>query len=170
MGTIDQIKSHFRLYQREYIQLFFIALIGKHVLNVITLHYTHPSDATRQAPSFKERIYRVMHHTCPVRTKNPTLQRLNLWMKGENYDASGTPEHNKKLRTECLVTPWNVSHFVAQFIITFFYPMQWLAIFMASFLFEIHEYVEYKCQDVSDILYNGLGIGSALLLKRYIAK
>lgn len=70
-------------------------------------------------------------------------------------------------RSTCLVTGWNVIHFLLHFILTLIFPCCWDAILLGSGLFELYEYFAHPCcciYDLGDYIYNITGVLFAFLV------
>jgi hypothetical protein len=59
---------------------------------------------------------------CAIRTKNPVLQKYSLLTKGESYVLSDNIKHNVEYRKTCIVTTWNIVHYILSYDRCFSFP------------------------------------------------
>lgn len=58
----------------------------------------------------------------------------------------------------CIMTGWNVSHFLFYLVLGFISPQKWRELILVGILFEVFEACFLKCHDWSDIFYNTAGV------------
>lgn len=153
-----RIVDHYSRYRYKYVALAIISLLIELFMQVVGFHYKPSPDRD----GVVDRIHEVMHKYCTVRTKNPWLQKIGHRLRGENYITTNSPEDNQKYTRECIVTPWNMFHFSAHFVLVLLFPECWVSIFLVSLTYEAYEYVAWKCHDYGDIFYNALGVALGL--------
>ena len=155
-------KEHIIKYKYDYIILIIIGAIIAYFVQVVIFDYKHEDPhwpITRKVHSFIQ--------DCTYKSDNKYLQAISEFTKGKNYIMQFDDETNKIYRKECIVTNWNSFHFLSHFILVLIFPHCYLAIFLASFLYEIYEYVAYDCHDIADVFYNIFGIILALTIRYF---
>lgn len=104
------------------------------------------------------------------------IKTNNFDILSKNYNFT-----NYKLLDNYL-NGWELAHFILYGILTYIYPKEWFFIFMIGILWEfIEEFFsqldlkycfkknyEYWYSRYEDIIMNSLGIGTALIIKKFI--
>ena len=159
------MKDRIKKYKVEYIQGIFICIILEIFIRYSAFNYDKKNE--KNYSNFRRGLFKLING-CSLKTKNPFFQKISNLVKGEKYVIQNSIEENKVFRNECVVTTWNFFHFLSHFFLTFFYPFFYPEIFAISFLYEIYEYFSFKCHDLSDVMYNVIGIfGGYPLRKMY---
>lgn len=85
-----------------------------------------------------------------------------LGKKGDNYylDDKGVATNPIVKHDDCMLTMWNMSHFVTHAIAGFIAPDYFLLDFLIGTGFEVYEGAGHECQDPTDIVCNVLGFVS----------
>lgn len=87
------------------------------------------------------------------------IQTINIdlsFLRGKNYylnDETST-EKNKN----CLTTMWNGIHVLFYFILGLLFPEHIKILSFLGIAFEVFEFFVFDCHDISDIIYNELGL------------
>ena len=165
--NLKALKERINKYKVEY---FFFIIVGVS-MNFIVQYTALKYDIAKEKSysNFRRKVYKLFS-SCFITSDNFFLQQLSNFVKGENYVPTMTPEKNKKFRTECIVTTWNLLHFLSHLLVVFVFPYFYREIFITSFIFEIYEYFGFKCHDLSDIIYNIVGLLAGYKLRKIYDK
>lgn len=149
------IIERFKKYKYEYIKLVCIGIL----IDLYVRYSAFDYDVSKENSysDFRKYVFKITNG-CFKKTNSKYLQELSDFVKGENYVVQYTKEENKAFKRKCITTTWNLIHFLSHLVITFFFPYFYIEIFIGSFVYEIYEYVWYKCHDLTDVLYNITGI------------
>jgi hypothetical protein len=89
--------------------------------------------------------------------------------RGTDYIYNSGNDHSdlEENLKGCMVTGWNLSHFIFHLFLGCAFPQYLFAMFMLSATFELLEFAFFNCHDSMDILLNtcGLILGQILRLK-----
>jgi|UniRef100_A0A6C0JPP1 hypothetical protein len=105
---------------------------------------------------------------------NKTANDYNIFSKNYNF--------TKYKLLDNYLNGWELAHFILYGILTYIYPKEWFFIFMIGILWEFieeffsqldlkycfHKNYEYWYSRYEDIIMNSLGIGTALIIKKFI--
>lgn len=85
------------------------------------------------------------------------------------YDSGNDHSELAKNLEGCMVTGWNLSHFLFHLTLGFFFPQYLFHMFILSAVFELFEFAWFNCHDSMDILLNtcGLILGRILSPQRF---
>jgi len=152
---INKIKERIEKYKKEYILFLICCVLLDRFVRYASLSYNIKEE--KNYSNFRKNIFKIISGSF-ITTTNPFLHQISHFVKGENYLVQFSKEKITKYRKECIVTCWNFFHFIAHFVAVFMFPYFFREIFLLSFLYEIYEYIVFKCHDLSDIVYNIMGI------------
>jgi hypothetical protein len=153
--NLSSLAERIKKYKVEYILFILVGLSMNAFISYTGLSYDKSKE---DSYSPLRRKLNKMTSGCFLRSDNPILQKLSHFVKGEKYIVQMSDEENLKFREECIITIWNMLHFISHLGVVFFFPYFYREIFAVSFLFEIYEYYVFKCHDISDIIYNVAGL------------
>lgn len=125
--------------------LWMLGIGGLGVLNVEWMVYlTH----TSYAP-----IVQKLYNHCYLTCQHPGCQFL-LKLRGDDYFLTfGDSTTEYRVKT-CLISLWNILHFVLFFIMGLVVPNVFWEVVLVSMIYEYAEYKLYNCHDVLDIVWN----------------
>ena len=95
---------------------------------------------------------------CAYETKNKYLQKYSESTKSSEYNILLSKEENVLFVKTCFITRWHMIHFIGHIVLGLLFPMFWFFILASSFSFEIWEYFNCNCHDITDIFVNCLGV------------
>jgi len=151
------LHAHWKQNESQYIQLLWI---GAGILMVVMLLYFFPSQ--RLLHGLQEHTSRCVWSCSPT---HPWVTSINQY-RGKKYFAY---ERDRAKDLEgCLVTTWNLIHFVSHLILGFVYPSCWFGILLVTSSFEVMECLLVDCHDVTDVIYNASGILVGVSLSSWI--
>ena len=127
----------------EYLWMLGIGWLG--FLNVEWMVYL---TRTSYAPMV-QKLYNHCYLTC----QHPICQTL-LKLRGDDYFLTFGDSTTKTRVKTCLVSLWNVLHFVLFFILGRVVPNVFWEVVVVSIIYEYAEYKLYNCHDAMDILWN----------------
>ena len=160
-GIHHIVFRHIKENKSSYIQLAIIRII----IEILLLKIFFAYDPNVQHTPWITNVHMLLSG-CVFKVEHPLLQKFSYACKGTKYLPDTTEEVCIQYRRECLVTSWNMLHFVSHFLLALIYPKCWVAIFTASGLYEIYEYFVHRCHDFTDPLYNAVGIALALGIRK----
>lgn len=88
----------------------------------------------------------------------------NCAIRGGNYIIED--KSMSKKMDNCLITSWNVSHFVMYAILGYNYPLYLPSLTALGITFEIYEHYRYDCADLMDIPSNIAGLCVGYMLSK----
>jgi hypothetical protein len=165
--NIKTLKDRITKYKVEYILFIMVGLSLEVFIRYAGMGYDIKKEKTYS--NVRRELYK-MASRCFYKSDKSFLQKLSHIVKGEQYVVQMSHEENMKFRKECLITTWNILHFISHLVVVFFFPYFYLEIFAVSFLYEIYEYFAYKCHDISDIFYNVIGLLMGYKLRKLYDK
>ena len=103
-------------------------------------------------------------------TINGKLKENHSKITSRGYDYYMSKYNKKKLNSQnelngCVITGWNLSHFLVHFISAIIFPQYWREQFILGFIFEGLEYP--VCHDTTDIWMNISGMIFGLMIANY---
>jgi hypothetical protein len=165
--TLKVLKERINKYKYQYIFGILIALSLEVFIRYSAFDYDIKKESSYS--DFRKYIYKIMND-CSIKTKNKNLQNFSYFVKGQKYVIQNSNDENEVFRSECITTTWNVFHFFSHFILVFIFPYFYREIFAISFLYEIYEYFAFKCHDLSDVIYNIMGLFLGYQLRKIYDK
>jgi hypothetical protein len=166
-SILKAIKERIKKYKVEYILFIIIGILSHSFLKYFFFDYNASND--KNYSNMKKNVNKLCND-CFFNTKNYLLQKISFFTKGEKYIVQKSDLENVKYRKECIITNWNMIHFASHLCITFLFPYFYREIFACSFLYEIYEYIFFKCHDIADIFYNVIGIFTGYQLRQIYDK
>ena len=163
----DKLIQRFKKYKVQYIQLALLSIIIDLFCRYSSFYYKKKEE--KNYSNLRREVNRIING-CFIRVKDRFLQKISNFVKGENYVPLNSPSEKLKFRTECIISIWNMFHFFSHAFFTFLFPYFYREIFLGSFLYEIYEYFAFKCHDISDVIYNVMGIFLGYKLRKMYDK
>lgn len=87
-----------------------------------------------------------------------TLENYSLHTKSDTYFPAASEEENRAFVKGCFMSRFQFIHLVGHFLMALVFPHFIGTIWITTALFELYEYVGYRCHDVTDLLYNTIGL------------
>lgn len=97
-----------------------------------------------------------------IPTSNENVAKTVTSLRGEHYYP-----HLDEQPTNCLITDWEIFHFLSYFIIVFIVPRYWWVALLISLVWEGLEFIA-KIQNWIDLIMNSSGILLGWLTRRFL--
>ena len=167
MNVLDRINynniyNHIIQCRYEYVYLLGICIISLIFLNVVSFNY----DAKEKHLPVIDLLHDKLN-TCSIYVKSTLFKKYGPMLRGDNYVVDMPSEENKQFIETCMITTYNIVHYVYYLIVTMICPRLWIELLVICVGFEVYEYYRWNCHDYTDILYNVLGIISGLLIRKH---
>jgi len=106
---------------------------------------------------------KLTYETCIIPCKYDKCTKFINATKGSNYYLS--KYETQWNRTNCLVTPYEISHFIFHIFIGYFLNIYYSLTIGIGF--EVWEYYVYNCENYMDIVFNTLGALMGTAIRTY---
>lgn len=108
-----------------------------------------------------------MQRSCIIRC-NSSLCKKIANTRGKSYLLDDPKEWPNESLETCLYTWWNLIHLLFYGALTYAYPQYAVHSMLISIIYELYEYIYYKCQDfIFDLLSNLIGISLGYYIARF---
>lgn len=91
--------------------------------------------------------------------ENQSISTILKSHRGRNYYLK-----DEAVREGCMITAWNMSHFVLYFFAGYIFPNLWMESLLIGLVWEVAE-KQINCHCPLDIVFNSLGLSTGVLFR-----